>query len=89
MTPEDLAQRGLRVKGLEWSHSPQYDWWRADPPLTGNCYIVREYEGAWAMGHRMDQTSHHPTIEAAKAAAEADHAARIAAQLDATQPDQM
>jgi hypothetical protein len=82
MTVEELTERGLRVKPLEWSHSPQYDWWRADPALTANCYIVREHEGSWLLGHRMDLTTHHPSMEAAKAAADADHASRIAAQLE-------
>ncbi len=75
MTPEDLAQRGLRVKGLEWEDRLH------EQASAAHCdfpYLVRWLPGGrFALG-----AERFATLEAAKAAAEADNAARIAAQIE-------
>jgi hypothetical protein len=81
MTPADLAAKGLRVKPLEWvdcsdgsSHDTgcQYEvdldhkYWRLVRASTG----PKKYIG------------HFNTVQSARAAADADHAARIAAMIE-------
>jgi len=81
MTPEQLAERGIRVKPLEWH------------PGIGDELVARSAHGKytitkpWFTGRglfwlRGIDSGNYDTLEAAKAAAEADHAARIAAQLE-------
>lgn len=75
MTPQELAARGIRVKGLEWEERLNE---QASAALCGWPYLVRWLPGGrFALG-----TERFSTLEAAKAAAEADNAARIAAQLE-------
>lgn len=84
LTREELAARGLRVKALEW-HDAGFEkcassvagyhrvferngFWRAVIHTRADAYFVAECE----------------TEEAAKAAAQADYAARILAALEDT-----
>jgi hypothetical protein len=73
MTPEQLTQRGLRVKPIDWNGSyvvaRSFGVWRAwyfSDPLRGPDGKPIEFDSAGD----------------ARAAAEADHAARIAAQIE-------
>jgi hypothetical protein len=88
MTPEDLAARGLRVKPLgEWRR------WETSPVVGIGCWTAQRYaivtaddldanDVEYEIHHAQAVISRHPTLEAAQAAAEADHAARIAAQIE-------
>jgi hypothetical protein len=80
MTPTELAERGLRVKPLEWAKTIY--------GFTCGEYETLElqdgtFNAYWSLyDHPILDLGTHPTLEAAKAAAEADHAARIAAQVE-------
>jgi hypothetical protein len=89
MTPTELQERGLRVRLLEWE---DFDGRGARAVAWGQAhYLVSRWsDGRFEIsasypGYRtfIPETERwYPTIEAAKAAAEADYAARIAAQVD-------
>jgi hypothetical protein len=94
MTPADLAAKGLRVKPLVWRTYSN----------NGNCdattkfgpYSVEDcYEDGWGMWTPQEYGSgddpangYHPTLEAARAAAEAINKGRIAAMIEETPHDQ-
>jgi hypothetical protein len=75
MTVDELAERGIRVKPLVWGHSAWKGWKIGIAHAPG--YPMLRREDGWHWGGDV-----FPTLQAAKAAAEADHAARIAAQLE-------
>jgi hypothetical protein len=89
MTPADLAAKGLRVKPLEWEDFDGFGakaqaWKQANYLITywkSRCAfeVVASYPGY--QGEAIGE-GFYPTIEAAKAAAEADHASRIAAMIE-------
>ncbi len=78
MTVDELAERGIRVKPLEWDDGIAGTIWLSNGDYSifapARTFILRNDE--------LQAVSEHPTLEAAKAAAEADHAARVAAQLE-------
>lgn len=87
MTPNGLAARGLRVKGLIWEHG--------EGELVAGEYVIAKTFGVWRAWYLSDplRAEDNKPIdfqcrEAAEVAAEADHASRIAAQLDAIQNDE-
>jgi hypothetical protein len=94
MTPADLAAKGLRVKPLVWD---DYDGESSCTSTLGE-YLAEYHddmeENSWGMWSPDESAigseahSWYPTLEAAKAAAEADHAARIAAMIEETPHDQ-
>jgi len=85
MTPDDLTARGLRVKGLDFEQVARNAWkagyysihqrW----PHNSGPFSVSVSRGA-KLGTAV--LGSFRSFEAAKAAAKADHAARIAAQLE-------
>jgi predicted nuclease with RNAse H fold len=89
MTVDELAERGIRVKPLEWKmvkHGSCRGDWVAETLYCSLRLVNTVYPPArW---HEVTRASAaqggplHETLEAAKAAAEADHAARIAAQIE-------
>ncbi len=81
MTPADLAARGLRVKKLEWV--PNYDTSESGLLARGDGITYHADDCGWCH-HRKMNWELSPTLEAAKAAAEADHAQWIAAQIEET-----
>jgi hypothetical protein len=84
MTVEELTARGLRVKPLEdvgWTHDARNGWKLGVAYMQGH-HILRRDDG-WHYSNGAGGI--FPTLAAAKAAADADHAARIAAQIEETQ----
>ena len=86
MTVEELAAKGLRVKPLVWEdqRGGSYVW------QDGLHYYAEGEDGDWYAGCMIgdsDVWSVHSftTLQAIKAAAEADYAARIAAQIEASE----
>ncbi len=84
MTLDELKARGLRVKPLEWDN---VSYGSISAQTAFGEYVVELHEswGMWTPAEgesTSDAHSHYPTAAAAKAAAEADHAARIAAQVE-------
>lgn len=76
MTPAELAERGLRVKPLRWLG-------RDD----GNRHCADDYtvtHDGWGFVAKWFgcEVGHESTLEAAKAAADAHHAAMIAAMIE-------
>ena len=95
MTPAQLAQKGLRVKPLEWvltKHvAPIQNGHRATG--AGVSYTIisgRDDKQCLLSSHGAAYIgpSPHPHVITAKASAEADHAARIAAMIEETPHDQ-
>ena len=90
MTPAELAQKGLRVKPLVWEDRGH----AVHPQLKAQTafdtyYVNRSKSGLWDWwSTTLRGKIEVRTIEAAKAAAEADHAARIAAMIEETPHDQ-
>ena len=93
MTPEQLAARGVRVKPLVWvDETRKYSYphrWAAKIPnengdysLTGN--TVNDQWQWFRNGYFVQGHQHHAPMPLAdaKAAAEADHIARICAALE-------
>jgi hypothetical protein len=91
MTLQELAERGIRVKPLEWedqgtdASGGSYIW------RDGLHYYVEGGNGDWYGGCMVgdsDVWAAHSfqTRQAAKAAAEADYAARVAAQIEEDKP---
>jgi hypothetical protein len=81
MTVDELAARGIRVKPLAWHPLNNGGMWAQT--IFGKYAIHQRYfTGPDAYTLRGVTTRNTNTLEAAKAAAEADHAARIAAQLE-------
>ena len=92
MTPEQLAARGVRVKPLVWQpDSGKHEY----PPREkaalpdGSTYSVTKNVGndgwCWFRNSYLvfpDRQTSGQTVGTAKAAAEADHAARICAALE-------
>ena len=82
MTVEELAARGLRVKTLAW-HRSAFPHWNDDWHTVPTGYTVRcADEWGWKWSLPIGVFGYEPSPSAAKAAAEADHAARIAAQIE-------
>lgn len=84
MTPEQLAARGVRVKPLGWKS--QGKTLIADHG-AGHYIVTHDYDGwRWILvnGRDMAGVMKQPVAQpdTAKAAAEADHAARICAALE-------
>ena len=86
-----LARLGLRVKPLEWEDFDGLGA-KASGFYQAN-YLIQKWSGEGryevAMSYPGYQTGYdgprwHPTLEAAKAAAQADYEARISASLEAT-----
>jgi len=78
MTPTELAERGLRVKPLEWRDSGKGYIYADRYRLVFNGFTWHISESDAATGAVKQYRKH----EAAKSAAQADHASRIAAQLE-------
>ncbi len=88
MTVDELAERGIRGKPLVWVKHPRAAAWRCDtligtykvfgitPPVSWG------FDGLDDEGIGLTTSKVAQSVAAAKAAAEADHAARIAAQLE-------
>lgn len=81
MTPAELAARGLRVKPLVWVKENDEGYYSNE----GDVRITSNGKG-WGLSPR--DWPHFgdydiPTLEAAKATAEADYQSRVAACLDA------
>lgn len=77
-----MAECGVEVpvKAIRWSWSDMTGCWRADAPMINEIYLrwtTASKQHFWYAGHEF------PNIEAAKAAANADHAARIRAAIGA------
>ncbi len=81
MTPDELKARGLRVKPLEWLGDERSTMSAAGYNIS-RYHPEDETEARYWIGALCQRC---PTLEDAKAAAEADHAARIAAQVDAVE----
>jgi hypothetical protein len=79
MTPTKLQERGLRVKPLEWRENYDVSEGGFLAYGVGITYHADDY--GWCQYRQMDWEV-SDNLEAAKAAAEADHAARIAAQVE-------
>ena len=86
MTPEQLAAKGLRVKELEWVMC-DFDWFaEAD---TGVYSVFEARKGHWRWDRSSSRTHSGVrfirgaclSLEAAKAAAQADYEARVLAAL--------
>ena len=87
MTPAELTARGVRVKPLEWRkckvwgdtvfRADWYDIWARSDGRFG-------LEGA---ANGFTDFTAYPTLEAAKAAAQADYEARICAALTTGEND--
>ena len=76
-----LAAKGLRVKPLEWERSLAND---GTPKWTADRYAVYVFTHDGPQHYRINNDLvRHPTLEAAKAAAQADYEARILAALTA------
>lgn len=83
MTVDELATRGLRVCSLKWS-----EWYDGGM----RCFTAHSKFGTWYMFDHDNQgvevaseggfDGRYPTLEAAKAAAEAQHAARVAGMIE-------
>ena len=95
MTPTELQERGLRVKPLEWEPFTHYSTDDDGGPMEGirmahfawkalhYRIIQKRNSGLFLLNGRSNSLGLAvPYLEAAKAAAEADHAARIAAQVE-------
>ena len=97
MTPTELAQKGLRVKPLEWNNIGRCVGWTAENDSThlhlassfDRIYEVSKGKFGWQVKWRGEYHAKElPDAEAARAAAEADHVARIAAMIEETPHDQ-
>ena len=81
MTPAELTARGVRVKPLDWDEGR---YGRVFAKTAGGQYSARDFEDG--SGVRLDLNGMilgaHPTIEAAKAAAQADYEARILSAIE-------
>ena len=88
MTVDELAERGIRVKPLVWEIVTRTGTWQAKCAFGE--YSVGFDEGWWAQLEGVQYWDWDPPEDqrfyyghyAAKAAAEGNHAARIAAQLE-------
>lgn len=87
MTPADLTARGVRVKPLAWEDlGAKGNFSRAKSPLFGTIR-VENYGDCFTVAYSVPGFSdtftpgEFPSIEAAKAAAQADYEARICAAL--------
>ncbi len=94
MTPAELTARGVRVRALEWKDfedrgAKTSAWLQANYMImrwsTGRYEITASYPGYQT--HIDGLERFHPTIEAAKAAAQADYEARICAALTTGEND--
>lgn len=74
MTPDELKARGLRVKPLVWFLLPNGDWVNGGYTIMLKNRLYRNTDLYNGKSYR--------SLKAAKAAAEVDNAARIAAQVD-------
>jgi len=79
----DTILAGL-VKPLEWRKTGDV-WWRASSEIA--LYLLTEYRGKQSGSFKLEcnefvLSQYHDTLEAAQAAANADHAARILASID-------
>jgi len=97
MTPEQLAERGIRIKPMHWMcvsweggngiEGEDDDGWEAD---TGSLpYRIDWFGGEdFRLEYPDDRklTTTHQSLADAKAAAEADHAARVCAMLEVIEP---
>ncbi len=79
MPPQELAERGLRVKPLEWREN--YDSSEGGFLASGAGITYHADDYGWCHHRKMNWEA-SDNLEATKAAAEADHAARIAAQIE-------
>ena len=82
---EGLAARGLGVKALEWQDTeiPAYGVLHAKTTF-GTYFIERDGTGRFLVQHDHAGVGSYSTLEAARAAAQADYAARILAALEDT-----
>jgi hypothetical protein len=79
MTPAELAALGIRIKPLVWEENPAREYHY----FAGEYQVIEIGLGKWWMrisGVHRDML--YAYCHQAKAAAEADHAARICAQLE-------
>ncbi len=83
MTPVELDTMGLRVKPLTWSEADTFGKWKFWGSQGKRYEIGRQPETlafiVWSKGERFGS---HSSLETAKAACEAHHAACIAASLE-------
>ena len=71
----------VRVKPLVWAFSKSTQAHRADSQGSGEIYLAWEMANGWVLSMKAGNTT-HPTIEDAKAAAQADYEARILAAIE-------
>lgn len=82
---------GVRVKPLEWEHTPgqegkRYEQWRSSP-IIGDYFIHKIKKSVFKWFTRAGGDEHTcPTLEAAKAAAQSDFASRILSSIDTAGP---
>lgn len=78
-----LKASGIRVKPLEWEESLRDRWIGTPVTKLGDLafWIFRHHDGTFKRATK-DGWQYKSTIEAAKAAAQADYEARIIAALD-------
>ena len=81
MTPEQLADSGIKVKPLVWVDNPTGGIMAAGFHSTYRIKASVSGSIAWQPGH-MGLWAVVSTVKVAKAAAEADHIARVCAMLE-------
>jgi hypothetical protein len=86
MTPAELDAMGLRVRPLAWVKHQSVDAWRAETSIgTYQVWGIKpqptwQFDGWSSRADKEYATA--KSVEAAKSACEANHAARIAASLE-------
>jgi hypothetical protein len=88
MTPADLAKHGLRVRELLWTtFRRKYKSFNGEvnrAEAIFGCYEIWHYESRDGdQFHLHYQSKWFPTLEATKTAANADHASRVCAEIEA------
>ena len=82
-----LSQGAVRVKSLEWSYDERWELWSAETPFGDNELIhfvepdVSAPNGFWEWNGSEREDDEYPTLDAAKAAAQADYERRILSAL--------
>ena len=81
-TRDDMAARGIRVKPLVWKAGRMAGYWSA--LSVAGLYVVRDFGDEEILAERDGETVGKwcVTLEAAKAAAQADYESRILAALE-------
>jgi len=83
----DLAApflQGLKVKALEWGES-RGRWFHKS--MAPRYEVIGGAIGDFVLQYNCQDLSRHPTVEAAKAAAQADYEARIRSAIEVSAPD--